>query len=379
MAWTRPTYRLVDGERIDGAWCHVWTKSYAGHYVADLFVYADGAIRCVGEMDLQGLRERLTSGLIALRDPERLAPAATREGPRWSARYPEPLTDEGFMGEVEDEIESLNGRPTSSDRCWEAIMRYLQEPTEDNRQGVRAAYLTIPAHRRVYVLGDMDLQDIPLRKLVTDLGEPVGGDGPIATAEMHREVLEYFQAGDRGVERSRQLYGMLHADDSQETGIPAITSHERVNPPNESPERLDLFVLRNEFPALFSYQGQRYPTVLHGYWALAAAERSDHDHIRDATTVREAHEAGGRVPLRPEWVLVRTAIMAALLRAKFTQHPELAEVLLSTGDARISYTGISESPHWTDRGPREGRNWVGRLLELTRAELLADRVAHEGG
>ncbi|WP_075018118.1 DUF7638 domain-containing protein [Actinacidiphila rubida] len=62
MAWTRPTYRLVDGERIDGAWCHVWTTSYAGYYPADLFVYADGTIRCGGEMDLQGLRARLTSG-----------------------------------------------------------------------------------------------------------------------------------------------------------------------------------------------------------------------------------------------------------------------------------------------------------------------------
>ncbi|MFI8185936.1 NADAR family protein [Actinacidiphila glaucinigra] len=152
-----------------------------------------------------------------------------------------------------------------------------------------------------------------------------------------------------------------------------------VNPPNEPPERLDRFVLRNEFPAPFLYQGQRYPTVLHGYWALAAADHSDHDHIRDAATAREAHEAGGHVPLRPEWTLIRTAIMAALLRAKFTQHPELARALLSTGDATISYTGISESPHWTDRGPREGRNWVGRLLELTRAELIADRVVNEGG
>ncbi|MFE2545533.1 NADAR family protein [Actinacidiphila glaucinigra] len=379
MSWTRPTYRLVDGERIDGAWCHVWTKSCTDYYLADLFVYADGAIRCVSEMDLPGLRERLAAGSIALSNPERPVPAPAQSGPRWSARYPEPLTDEGFVGEVRDEIESLNGRPTTFDRCWQAIRRYMHEPTEDNRQSVRAAYLAIPAHRRVYVLGDMDLQDIPLRKLVTDHGEPVGGDGPVATAEMHREVLEYFQAGDRGVQRSRELYGMLHADDPQGAGTPAITSNERVNPPDELPERLDSFVLRNEFPATFLYRGQRYPTVLHGYWALAAADRADHDHIRDAATVREAHEVGGRVPLRPEWVLVRTAVMAALLRAKFTQHPELAQVLVSTGDARVSYTGISESPHWTDRGPREGRNWVGRLLELTRAEILADRVVNEEG
>ncbi|MFG2002273.1 NADAR family protein [Spirillospora sp. NPDC048911] len=339
----------------------------------DLFVFADGAIRCGGVTDVQGLGRWLESGKVAVSDPEQVVPAAA-EGPRWSARYPEPLTNEGFLGEVRDQIETLNGRPTSSDLCWDAIRAYQREPTEANRLLVKAAYLAIPAHRRVYVLGDMDRQDVPLRQLVTDLGQPVGGDGPIATTEMYREVLEYFEAGDRGEEREREGYAVLHADDPVQ-GSPAITLHERLNPPVEAPATFDLEALRNEFPTPFSYGGQMYPTVLHGYWAIAAADRSDHDRVRTAATVREAHEAGGCAELRPDWAHVRVAVMAALLRAKFTQHPELAELLTSTGDARISYTGISESPHWTDRGPREGRNWVGRLLELVRAELsLGDQA-----
>ncbi|TDD27287.1 NADAR family protein, partial [Actinomadura sp. KC06] len=159
-------------------------------------------------------------------------------------------------------------------------------------------------------------------------------------------------------------------------GAPAITLHERVNPPTEPPERPDLFVLRNEFPAPLTHEGRTYPTVIHAYWALAAADRSDHDRIQEAATVREAHEFGGRCPLRPGWAVIRTAVMADLLRAKFTQHPDLAEILLSTGDARISYTSYSESPFWTDRGPREGRNWTGRLLELIRAELHNSQTHH---
>lgn len=369
MVWRKPTYRLVGGERIDGAWCHVWAKGYSGYHLEDLFAYADGSIRCGQTFDLEGLRQRLESGDIALRDPERPAPERPEQTPRWSARYPEPLTNEGFLGEVGDEIESLNGRPMTSDLCWEAIRRYQREPTDDNRLLVREAYLAIPPHKRVFVLGDMDRQDIPLRQLVTDIGEPVGGDGPIATAEMYQQVLEYFNAGDRGVERSREHYAVLHADDPVEVGAAAITLHERVNPPAQPPDQLDLFVLRNEFPAPFAYGDQTYPTIIHGYWAIAAADRSDHDRIQDAATVRDAHETGGRCVLRSDWAAARTAVMADLLRAKFTQHPELAEILLSTADARISYTGVSESPFWTDRGPREGRNWVGRLLELIRAEL----------
>jgi predicted NAD-dependent protein-ADP-ribosyltransferase YbiA (DUF1768 family) len=62
--------------------------------------------------------------------------------------------------------------------------------------------------------------------------------------------------------------------------------------------------------------------------------------------------------------------MAALLRAKFAQHPPLAEALLATGDGGIDYA-FGESDFWnTDE---RGRGWLGRLLELIRAELAADR------
>lgn len=370
MAWKKPTYRLVDGEQIDGAWCHVWVKRYSSFFVDDLFLYADGTFRCQETFDLRGLGERLEHGKIALNDPAQPVPKRPAPLPRWSARSPEPLTHQGFLGEAADEIEVLNGRPTTSDRCWEAIKRFQRDPVEDNRVLIRQAYLAIPPHRRVFVLGDMDRQDIPLRQLITNIGEPVGGDGPIATAEMHAKVLEYFNAGDRGARRERERQSVLHADDPVKVAEASISLHERGNPPTEPPEHLDLWGLRNEFPAPFTYGGQTYPTVIHGYWANAAAQHFDHDRIRDAVTVREAHETGGRCTLRQDWALVRTAVMADLLRAKFTQHPELAEILVSTKGARISYTGISESPFWTDRGPREGRNWVGRLLELVRAELL---------
>jgi predicted NAD-dependent protein-ADP-ribosyltransferase YbiA (DUF1768 family) len=61
--------------------------------------------------------------------------------------------------------------------------------------------------------------------------------------------------------------------------------------------------------------------------------------------------------------------MAGLLRAKFIQDPDLAEFLLATGNATISYIDHDESPYWRDAGSRGGRNWVGRLLELVRSEL----------
>ncbi|MDT9696188.1 hypothetical protein [Streptomyces sp. P17] len=94
---------------------------------------------------------------------------------------------------------------------------------------------------------------------------------------------------------------------------------------------------------------------------LSAEDPADRDRIRAAATAAEAQEQGGSV--------ARLGVMGGLLRAEFGRHPGLAGVLLSTGDARISYTGFSESPYWTDGRDGRGRNWVGRLLELVRSEL----------
>ncbi|MEW2491638.1 NADAR family protein [Streptomyces sp. NPDC048411] len=62
---------------------------------------------------------------------------------------------------------------------------------------------------------------------------------------------------------------------------------------------------------------------------------SDRSRIRDAASGREAHDLGGQATHRSDWPNVRLAVMAELLRAKFTQHPELAQVLVSTGDCRV--------------------------------------------
>ncbi len=149
--------------------------------------------------------------------------------------------------------------------------------------------------------------------------------------------------------------------------------------PQGWPEQPGLFMLRNEFPAQITFAGESYASVLHGYWALSAADASDRGAIRDAASGQEARELGGRAAHQDDWPNVRLAVMAGLLRAKFTQHPEPAQVLLSTGDAGISYTGLSDSPFWRDASDSRGRNWMGRLLELTRSELVAQQALRPWG
>ncbi|MER7509276.1 NADAR family protein [Streptomyces lavendulae] len=373
MTWHGPTFRISDGETIDGVWRLVWRRHELDgeHYPDHLFVYADGRISVGAHeaTDLAGLRERLAAGKVAPERPD------AREWPvgeptKWESRNPEALTQEGFLLEVADEIDRLAGRPGVDDRLWEAIRDHRREPTEAHRARLRDAYLAVPAHRRVYVLGDMDHQDRPLRMLLTDLGQPVDGDGPVATEEGHRWALAYFDDAVDGEARHEEWLALRYADEPAEAPGPPVVLHETFHP-GGPPAEPGPFVLRNDHEAPFVHAGVSYPSVTHAYWALSAADPADHDRIRAAATAREAHEAGGPAARRADWPAVRLAVMAALLRAKFGQHPRLAEVLLATGDAGILYTGLSDAPFWRDEGHRGGRNWMGRLLELVRSELRA--------
>lgn len=364
---------MVGGERIDGAWCHIWRRDRmgGGYYVDDLVVFADGRITCGEHTDLAGLAEKLAAGRWAVTDPG--TPPLPAPPSKWEARYSEPLTPEGFLLDVADRIEALSGRPTAGQRCRDAIERYEQQPTEPNRELLRAAYLAVPAHLRVYVLGDMDRQDRPLRILLTDIGEAVDGDGPVVTAEMRQGILDYFARTYKAAQDQRERQAVQYADDPAERGRPALVSRQTVYP-GGWPDEPGLFMLRNDYPASVEFAGDTYASVQHGYWALSAADASDGSRIRDAASGREAHELGGRAARRSDWPDIRLAVMAGLLRAKFTQHPGPAQVLLATGDATISYTGFEDSPFWRDVPDDRGRNWMGRLLELTRSELLAQRL-----
>ncbi|MEV6579605.1 NADAR family protein [Streptomyces sp. NPDC051582] len=383
MTWHGPTFRISDGEQIDGTWCLVWRRydliaeDRPDHHPEHLFVYADGRVTPgrFDSTDLAGLGKLLASGEIAL-DPaaERQWPA---DAPKWKSRRPEPRTDGSFLREVADEIARLAGRPTSADLLREAVRAHLRETTETSRAQLRDAYLAVPAHRRVYVLGDMERQDRPLRILTTDIGRAVDGDGPVVTQEMHRSALDYFAAVDDAVERAEAEGTARYADEPDGAPRPPVVLREVVYP-NGKPAEPGDFVLRNDHESPLTYAGRTYPTVLHGYWALSSADPADHDRIRACATAREAQETGGRAARRADWPAVRLAVMAGLLRAKFEQHPRFAEILLATGEAGIHYTGFSEAPFWRADGPRGGPNWTGRLLELVRSELRAASPGRAG-
>ncbi|MCE5279465.1 MAG: NADAR family protein [Planctomycetaceae bacterium] len=116
--------------------------------------------------------------------------------------------------------------------------------------------------------------------------------------------------------------------------------------------------------------GQIWPTSEH-YFQAQKFPRTEHAvRIRQTPSPMIAARLGRsrRVPIRPDWEQVKDAVMLAALRAKFSQHPDLREMLLATGEARI-VERAKKDRYWGDGGDGSGRNRLGELLMQVRDEL----------
>lgn len=368
-------HREVDGERIEGITRPVFIRNSGDYFLTDLEVYADGSIFCWEWVDLAGLKAKLASGWVAT-SFEPGARASAHHLASW--RFAEPaswLKPDWLLGEVADHIDTLNGRPDSTGRCLQALDQFLHSRCEQDRAALRAAYDAIPGHLRRSALGDMDRKDWPLRVLAAGVGGQLDypGGSKQVTEEMHQQELDYFAT--RQQERT-QWARRSYPDGPEGAGSP--TAHlNQVFYPKGWPADPGALVLRNEYPAPVTIDSVSYPTVVHAYWALAAADPAAAEQIRSAGRPYDAEKLAEQSSIRPEWAVIRTAVMARLLRAKFAQHPELAQTLLATGDGRIEYTSVG-SLYW-NAGRGQGRNWMGRLLELIRSEIAAQRAGDPSG
>lgn len=140
-------------------------------------------------------------------------------------------------------------------------------------------------------------------------------------------------------------------------------------------------------PSPLALDDDLWPTVEHFYQAQKCTDPAYRRAVREAATPGKAKRlaappgATGRsagqswfrktgVPPRPDWHEVKLDIMRRADRAKFAQHPDLAALLLATGDAELVEDSPSE-PFWGIGPDGRGANWAGRVLMEVRAELRA--------
>ena len=130
----------------------------------------------------------------------------------------------------------------------------------------------------------------------------------------------------------------------------------------------------NLFPRPVTFQGRTYPTAEHAYQAGKPRTEAVRVWLLSAPTpALLAMAAHGLYTwdVASNWSSTKTDRMRAVLRSKFTQHPDLSSLLLSTDNARLveaAHADTSTNRFWGEvKG--KGRNMLGRLLMDLRAEL----------
>lgn len=116
--------------------------------------------------------------------------------------------------------------------------------------------------------------------------------------------------------------------------------------------------------------GVSWPTSEHFFQARKFTEQVDIDAVLNAPTPFIAAQIGRerQRSFRRDWEDARDAVMLRALLAKFTQHTDLNEILLSTeGAGLVEHT--RNDRYWGDGGDGTGRNMLGYLLEKVRADL----------
>jgi predicted NAD-dependent protein-ADP-ribosyltransferase YbiA (DUF1768 family) len=257
-----------------------------------------------------------------------------------------------LLAELHDDLDRLNKRPDSVDRCLALVKQYLADRSEQTRLEAREGYLAIPRTRRRSMLGDMDAKDFPVRALLSDTGQRmIGLPEGMTMAERYRtQAFRYFAQ---------------RADDADrlERERPAHLFDDRHSPSVDIRSWPTHSVCAEHLAPVTAF-GHTYPSIAHAIFALSTNDSTEHDRIAAATTLDAAENLAKQAPPAPDWNERRLAVMAELLRAKAVQHPEFAEELMATGDGRIVLYSLPGDRFWNC----SGANWLGRLLEVVRSE-----------
>jgi hypothetical protein len=160
------TYRMTrSGERIDGVFAMAFIYNLDYH-LTHISIYRDSMVDCWGLVTFEEFKQKVRSGWVVTQPPPdaKVSVSFLATFTATNARYW--IEPEEFIREVADEIEELNGRPTTRELCFAAWTAYEASPTAATKDALRKAYEAVPAHNRVYVLGDQDRKDNAIRRVL---------------------------------------------------------------------------------------------------------------------------------------------------------------------------------------------------------------------
>jgi hypothetical protein len=141
------------------------------YHLCCVSVFKDGLIRVSGspfgiDLDLEELKARVDDGMITteLLSGDKVIMYGLGDFEVDTVSYAN--ESKLLISEIEDAISKLNNRPTTSEECRDSYNSYLKDPTIKLRDELKLKYERVPIHLRRYVLGDMDVKDIPIRMII---------------------------------------------------------------------------------------------------------------------------------------------------------------------------------------------------------------------
>lgn len=114
--------------------------------------------------------------------------------------------------------------------------------------------------------------------------------------------------------------------------------------------------------------GKIYQTTEHYYQACKMAKLEDHEAVRVAYTPKAAKNLAYCLEMRPDWEEVKYSVMVTALTYKATQHQDIKEKLLGTGDEVLMEDSPKDSI-WGIGKDGNGLNLLGKAWMEVRDNL----------
>lgn len=127
--------------------------------------------------------------------------------------------------------------------------------------------------------------------------------------------------------------------------------------------------LSNFYPSPMNYEDVDYPTAEHAYQAAKTVDSGLRLHIASLASPAAAKYAGKSLRLRPGWDRMKILIMRQIVEAKFSQNPDLLELLISTKPARLIEGNSWGDKFWGECPIGTGRNELGKILMTVRDDI----------
>lgn len=118
-------------------------------------------------------------------------------------------------------------------------------------------------------------------------------------------------------------------------------------------------------------KGKTWKTTEHYFQAQKFIDKGYQEKVRKAPSPMKAAELGRsrKVKIQKNWDNIKDNVMYEAIQAKFTQHKDLQELLLSTREA-ILIEHTENDAYWGDGGDGSGKNKLGKLLMKLREKLM---------